>query len=35
MTIDLLTTAARQMKKTGKILFLQTICLETTKVSLL
>jgi len=35
MTIDLLTTAVRQMKKTRKILFLQTIRLETTKVSLL
>jgi len=35
MTIDLLTTAVRQMKMKWKILFLQTICLETTKVSLL
>jgi len=34
MTIDL-TTAVRQMKKKRKILFLQTIRLETTKVSLL
>ena len=35
VTIDLLTTAVRQMKKTRKIPFLQTIRLQTTKVSLL
>ena len=34
MTIDILTTAVHLMKKTRKILFLQTIRLQTTKLSL-